>query len=103
MSALQDEISIGDAKEITSLLDDLLRHVNVLSATQLNSTSIIAVAAKFETTFYDAPYLVAARRKKLTLATVDEKLTKIASEYEVPSQSKRGTENNPDGQKPTKK
>jgi predicted nucleic acid-binding protein len=75
---LLKRISIDEAVKSLDLMYSILEHMQVASLNNEKGSEVLQTANKFNLTFYDAAYLVEAKKSGKTLVTDDNKLAKSA-------------------------
>ena len=75
---LLKRISIDEAKKSLDLMYSLLNRMQVASIDTQTGAEILQTAYNFHLTFYDAAYLVEAKKTGKTLVTDDNKLARVA-------------------------
>ena len=80
---LLKRISIQEAKESLDFMYSILERMQVSSLCNESGIEILDTAYKFNLTFYDAAYLMEAKKSDKTLVTDDKKLAKAAEQVGV--------------------
>jgi len=85
LATLLKHISLNDALEIMSILQQLIRKsmINTISLRNLNIKEVMELACNEKITFYDASYIVAAKSTNAVFVTEDRELMKIAKKHGV--------------------
>ena len=82
-SHLLKRISIEEAAKSLSLMYAMLSHMKVAEVSSEKGNEILQTAHKFNLTFYDAAYLIEAKKSSMTLVSDDVKLAKVAENLDV--------------------
>lgn len=80
---LLKRISIQEAEESLDFMYSILEGMQVSSLCNESGIEILDTAYKFNLTFYDAAYLMEAKKSDKTLVTDDKKLAKAAEQVGV--------------------
>ena len=75
---LLKRISIDEAKKSLDLMYSLLDRMHIASIDNQTGSEVLQRAYEFHLTFYDATYLIEAKKSGKTLVTDDNKLAKAA-------------------------
>jgi predicted nucleic acid-binding protein len=75
---LLKRISIEEAEKSLDLMYSILESMQVTSLNNETGKEVLQIAYEFNLTFYDAAYIVEAKKSGKTLATDDVKLAKVA-------------------------
>ncbi|MDX2503514.1 MAG: type II toxin-antitoxin system VapC family toxin [Gammaproteobacteria bacterium] len=76
------EVSLGEIERFISQLENLPIHIDPLTAHQAFSRTL-ALARAYNISSYDASYLELAMREGLPLASLDNKLVKVARKADI--------------------
>ncbi len=77
-SLLLKRISVEEAEKSLDLMYSILERIQVASLDNETGSEVLDMAYKFKLTFYDAAYLVEAKKTGKTFVTDDIKLAKAA-------------------------
>jgi len=77
-SLLLKRISIDEAQKSLDLMYSLLDRMHIASIDNQTGSEVLQRAYEFHLTFYDATYLIEAKKSGKTLVTDDNKLAKAA-------------------------
>jgi predicted nucleic acid-binding protein len=82
LSTLHTKMSAAEADSLQSaLIQTVTDHMNVITVSELDHTSIANLARTERLSYYDAAYVWAARDRKSELITDDARLARAASKF----------------------
>lgn len=82
-SLLLKRISIEEAEKSLSLMYSMLSRIKIAEVNGEKGNAILETAYKFNLTFYDAAYLIEAKKNSRILVSDDSKLAKVAENLGV--------------------
>lgn len=88
-SLLLKRINIEEAKKSLDLMFSMLEHMQVASLDNATGRDILDTAYKFKLTFYDAAYLIEAKKSAKILVTDDIKLARAAENLGIKTLSSK--------------